>query len=532
MDQIFVFLHVVSITLLLLTLIGGAKAQAQNQIDILQADSIVGGKINGERVQKILGNVKLQSDEFTLFCDSAYQFVNQDEFRAFGNIEINTPDENIWADTLIYYTDIDFSQLRGRVIIEADTTTLFGHSVDYRFSTKVGHFIDYVRLEDLQGVLVANSGFYYREADSAVFRGQVQLSDSLQYLEGDSLFTNRSSEYYEVHGNIFADDRENETMLKGNYLEADSTGRRLLEGNAWLKSYGSEEDPDSIQTDTNGMTPADVDSVQADSLKQNIYHLSPDSLDPTLPDSIQTPQPPDQESSEADTTHIRAEKILTLQKKSETDTTTIVYAYHNVHIWSPEFSAIADTANYKSSTETFELWSKPKAWHEDVQLTGPYILARLSDGDIEELTSYPSPFVVQRDSALDRLNQIKGDTLNAYFTDGALSRIVVTGNSHLLRFTKDESGEPDGAIEMTAPTTYIYFENGELIELKAIGSIDGSYLPQSEQTAQKKLDGFSWDPKLRPQRPEQKMEPRFPPIPEDPPFPLPRRYREHIREEV
>ena len=154
---------------ILLLTCSSARAQQKNPVNILQADSIVGGSIDGERVQKILGDVRLQSDDLIMQCDSAYQFVNQNEFRAFGNIEVNTGEENIWADTLVYFTDIDFSQLRGRVIIEADTTTLFGHSVDYRFSTKVAHFIDHFRLEDQQGVLIANSGFYYRVADSPMF---------------------------------------------------------------------------------------------------------------------------------------------------------------------------------------------------------------------------------------------------------------------------------------------------------------------------------------------------------------------------
>lgn len=459
-------------------------------------------------------------------CDSAYQFVNQNEFRAFGDIEINTGEENIWADTLVYFTDIDFSQLRGRVIIEADTTTLFGHSVDYRFSTKVAHFIDHVRLEDQQGVLIANSGFYYREADSAMFYGQVQLADSLQYLEGDSLLTNRKSEYYEVHGDIFADDRENETMLKGTYLEADSTGRRVLQGNAWLKNYGSNKQ-DTTATDTTQIIPsAPPDSLRQDTLRQS--GIPSDSLADVLSDTALTARTENREQAEADTTHIRAKEILSLRQKTATDTSTITYAYGDVRIWSRKFSAISDSARYENDTETFELWSDPVAWHDAVQLTGPYIKVLLREGEIEQLSSYPNPFSVQQDTTIGRLNQIKGDTLTAFFTEGSLDRIHVVGNSHLLRFTKDEAEKPDGAIEMTAPVTHIMFDNGELDSLIATGAINGSYLPESDQTTNRRLDGFAWNPEQRPQRPEQKMEPRFPPIPDERPFPLPRRYREYI----
>lgn len=477
----------------LLMLLGYTNSvRAQQQIEILEADRIEGGTVEGMKVQKILENVHLKTEDLEVFCDSAYQFVNENEVRAFGNIQINTEGEMIWADSLVYYTDIDFSQLRGRVIIDTDSTTLFGNSVDYRFSTKVAHFIDKVRLEDQRGTLLANSGFYYREPDSAVFRGQVQLTDTLQYLEGDSLFSNRAESYYEIHSSVFADDRENNTMLKSDYLEADSAGNRLLEGNAWLINYESDT------TETSDTTSADT-------------------LDTT-------------DTTNADTTHIRAQIIHSERRQTEKDTVDIVHGYHNVRIWSPSFAAVGDTSRYDDQTGHFELWSNSIAWHEQVQLTGPYIKAKLVDGNIDSLESYPQPFSVQEDTTIDRLNQITGDTLKADFLDGTLRQIHVYQNASLLRFMKNSEGNPDGAIEMTAPVIKILFRDGEIDSLRALGSVNGSRFPESEQTAQRTLEGFSWNPERRPQEPEEKMGPRFPPVPEEPFFELPRRYRQYIEQ--
>lgn len=490
---------------------------AQNQVQIVRADSIVGGTIGGTPVQKIIGNVHLRTEDLEMFADRALKFTNQEKVQAFGNIQINTQEESIWADSLTYYTDIDFSELRGRVIIESDSSTLFGHSVDYRFTNKVAHFTDKIRLEDTQGTLIANSGFYFREPDSAAFYGQVQLRDSLKYIEGDSLFSNRRSQYNELHGNVFADDPENNSMLKGDYLESDSTGRRLLKGNAWLKNF--KED-------------STTSAPPQDSLQAPPGSLQPTSQDSSLlqPDSMQTSQQDTSQSSHPDTTHIRAVRILSLQNRTAIDTTTTVKSYENVRIWSPDFSSLSDSARYESKAQTFELWENAKAWHEQIQLSGPYIWVQLENGDIKQLVSYPNPFTVQQDTSINRLNQIKGDTLDASFTDGQLRLIRVYRNSHLLRFTK-QNGKPDGVLDLTAPITNIYFENGQLVELKSLGdegSINGFYLPESEQTAKKQLDGFTWNPDLRPQRPSEKMEARFPPIPKEPPFELPKRYLEHI----
>lgn len=464
--------QIVGITILFLLMILPALSLAQNRITINRAKEVIGVTVEGDQVRKLIGDVSLRTEDLVMYCDSAYQYLGKNEVRAFGNIEIDTEEEKIFADTLIYYTDVDFSQLRGRVIIEADTSTLYSQAVDYRFSTKVGHFLKKVRLEDQDGILTANSGFYFREPDSAVFRGNVQISDSLQYVEGDSLFVNRRTGKYHLYGNLFVDDHENHVMLKGDSLKADSVGHRLLQGNAWLKKFSA---------DTS-------------------------------------------DSASSDTTHIRSRTIHSIRETTTQDTNTVINAYHNVRIWSPKFSSISDTARYESQNETFVLTSNPKAWHKQIQLTGPYIKVALKDDEIDSLISYPSPFVVQRDTTLDRLNQIKGDTLIANFTDGDISRIHVFRNSHLLRFTKNDNGDPDGAIDMTAPSTKIFFENGELVEMKALGPVNGSYLPETEETAQRRLDGFTWDPKQRPLEPKEKMQRRLPPIPKELPFELPQRY--------
>lgn len=466
-----------------------ARAQ-ERQVDILNASRIVGGTHEGEQVRRILDDVHLRHGDLEMYCDSAYQFIDKNEIRAFGNIEIDTGEEIIWTDSLTYYTDVDFSKLRGRVIIETDSSTLFGHSVDYRFSDKVAHFIDQIRLEDLRGTLKADSGYYYRAVDSVEFKGKVQIADSLQYLEADFLFGNRRKQYYEMHSQVYGYDRENNSMIKGEYLETDSTGRRLLREDAWLKNF---------EADTSDTTRSDTTRL---------------------------------DSTKADTTHIRAQTILSREQRSAADTTTITHGYGNVRIWSPDFSATADTSRYTDTTQTFELWSNARAWHDNVQLTGPYIKAILKDGNIDSLKSYPNPFSVQQDTSIDRLNQITGDTLHANFSEdtGALRQIHVFRNARLLRYIKNQQQESDGAIELSAPSIRITFLEGEVDSMIALGSNEGSRFPENEKTAERQLEGYSWTPEERPQKPKEPMNRRFPPIGDDLFFELPERYLEHLLE--
>lgn len=447
------------------------QLQAQSLVFIDNADRAEGTIIDGENVRKLLGNVVLRTEDMRMQADSAYQYLNRNLITAF-NIQIESEEDVIWADTLYHDTFADISEFRGRVIIESPTNTVFSQTIDLISPLDIAVFRTPVRFEDESGTLLAQSGHYFQEADSAVFRGDVQLSDTTQYLEADSLFMNRTKELYELHGRVFADDFEDKVTFEGNYLLADSSGYRLLTGNdAWLMEVSE---------------------------------------------------------SETDTTHLIA-KTIELQ---ETDTTSTMDAYQQVRIWSTKFSAIADTANYRDEEENFILRGNPVVWQKNIQLTGPYIEATLNNDEIDFLISYPRPIAVQEDSVTGRLNQMTGDTLHAYFDSGDLEKLVVFENSEIIFHLKDEEDQPDGLIEMVAAgASTMLFENGEFDDFKAVSNPDGSYLPEDPQIEERQLSNFQWDPNRKPQRPEIRL-PRLDPIPPEYPFEFPPRYVKYLEERL
>lgn len=442
--------------------------QAQDSVIILQADRLDGGIEDGETVRKILGDVILQTEDMIMETDSVYQYVNRNLLVAF-NSQIETENEMIWADILYHNTKTEYSRMRGRVIVQSEQNTVFSDSIDVDQQNDLAIFNVPVRFEDEDGTLIAESGLYYQAADSAVFRGNVQLADSSQYLEADSLFMNRSKDLYELFGQVYAEDYEDGITFTGEYLYSDSTGYRELIDDTWLMEVSE---------------------------------------------------------SQADTTHLLAEKIEIL----ETDSTSIMDAFGNVKVWSPKFSAIADTANYIDHEERIIFRSSPVLWQKNMQLTGPYIEAFLEDDDIRFLQSYEKPIVVQEDSATGRLHQMTGDTLHAFFDDGAIERIRVFDNAEIIFHQVDENDEPDGLIEMiSAGPATMDFLDGDIDFFKATRNIDGSYLPEDPANIERRLDNFRWDPGMKPLRPELRT-PRLPAIPEERPFELPPRYLEYLSE--
>ncbi|MEX1136609.1 MAG: OstA-like protein [Balneolales bacterium] len=445
------------------------NAEGQNQrVRIISADRLEGDRTEDDgTIRKLLGNVVLETDDFTIVSDSAYQYIDQDELRAFGNIRIDMENETIWSDYAYYHLGQEVSEFEGNVVMQGQEATLFSDFVEYSFLTKVAIFPNPLRLEDEQGSLVSDEGVYYNEQDSAVFRGHVQLADSVQYIEADSLFTNRGAGYYELFGRVFMDDFENRVRLYGDYVESDSTGYRIAEGNSRMRRINE---------------------------------------------------------SYTDTTHINAHKLETWR----TDTTYTFTGYDNVEIWAESYSSLSDSATYDEYEDLFTLGGDPKTWYDNIQLTGPHIEIQLEDDSVRSLLSYPRPFSVQEDTITGRLNQVIGDTIYVDFENGNIDYIDVTNEANLLYHTKDGEHNSDGAIDMTSVFITMEFLEGQLEDVKSYENINGTYFPESPDLSERRLDGFVWDPDLRPQRPQTEIQRRLDEIPEEMPFDLPKLYRKSL----
>lgn len=455
---------------LFIQLVGARNCKAQKKIEIIKSDKLEGGKVDGQNIRKLIGNVELRHKNQTLLCDSAYQFIKKKELRAYGNIEIKNDTMTIWADTANYFTKKEISNFSGRVIIHNKKTTIFSKKATYNFKTHKAFFPVRILLKDKKGTLLAQNGIYYSKKDSAIFRGNVQIVDSTQYAEADSLFSNRKSGFYKLYGRVFIHDSKNHVYLKGDYIQADSSGYRLLKGHAIMEKL---------------------------------------------------------KNSKKDTSFIWAHSI----HYWEHDSTYIFKGYGDVHIWTRKFSSISDTATYADSTHHFKLISKAKAWYKHLQLTAPRINVKLEKDTVKSLTAYPHPFAVQEDTLTKRLNQVKGDSIFAKFKRGNVSSILVYPNGKLLYFTKNEQNKPDGAIQMTADSLLILFKKGSIHQVRALKNINGNYLAKSPNLAKQKLNGFSWDPKQKPLKPSKQLRQRLPAIPTKLPFPLPLRYEEFLQKE-
>jgi hypothetical protein len=422
--------------------------QSQERITIERTDSLRGFTIDGLRVNRLFGNVRLRDRERVFVSDSAYLFPDIDKFQAWGNLQITGSKDIIWANELRYTAQNDLAELIGQVVISQDSLSLQSEYARYNFDTEIAEFPEKIQLNDKRSILIADGGLFFSNADSALFVGNIQLADSSSYLEGDTLRYNRLSREYWISGSIFGKSEPDSIQFSGSMIYGDSTGYKRIVGDAIIEKIANAESDSSFYT------------------AQIIEYFR-----------------------ENDSYSVKATGEATL--------------------WSREYAARADSVWFNKASNLAELLGLARIWKDRLELSGNRLEIYLSDSLVDSIKAFSDPFIVMEDSLHGRLHQLSGEMIEMYFDSTGIRTIEIPRNTQLLYFPLNDNDEADGAIRVQVQSISLRFEDNEIVDIIGFESPDGQYFEESDQVAQLRLDGFTYTPELKPNRPEIRPEPRL-----------------------
>jgi lipopolysaccharide export system protein LptA len=446
------------------------SAQTGDRISIEKTDSLRSFISDGTRVNRLIGNVRLRDRDRVFESDSAYHFPDLDRIEAWGNLRITGSKETIWADELTYTAADDTGSLNGRVVIEQDSLTLFSSTAVYDFTNEIARFPRSLELKDYKSILLAESGIFYNQNDSAIFVGSVQLSDSTSYLEGDTLRYKRDAGRFWMSGTIYGENVADSIRFMGSHIFGDSTGYKKVTGESLIEKLAGQK---------------------------------------------------------PDTTFIRA-GVLEYFRLGDSYR---VDAYVNSTVYNLNYAARADTIVYIDSTSTVTLGGDTRIWQDRLQLSAPSQTIFLDESDVDSLVANANPFAVLEDSLTGRLHQLTGASIIARFDSSQVSQIDIPSDTQLLYFPTNDDDEPDGAILVRIGSMSIFFVDGEIDQLFGLEATNGEVYEESPDVDQKRLEGFKYEPELRPLRPALRPEPRLTiPQRDEERFDLPPLYIRHIQQ--
>ena len=185
---------------------------------------------------------------------------------------------------------------------------------------------------------------------------------------------------------------------------------------------------------------------------------------------------------------------------SDTARVRIIKAYHHAKLFKSDLQAKADSMFYSYSDSTLRCYVQPLIWTQGSQLSGDTINMQMKNKKLDNLTMYPSSFIVNIEPGdSTNFNQIAGKRMKGFFKNDKLDRMFIVGNAETIYYSRDSLKRVDGMQRSLSSRIRTNFKNGNSNNVTFLSKPEHRYGPIAKFTADDKiLKGFIWKPKDRP----------------------------------
>lgn len=497
---------------LLLILLASANSLAQRRVKLSHADSLAGGIRQGERFDRLLGNVIFTQTNTTIYCDSAHFYKTKNRIEAFGKVHITEGDSvDVTSLALTYDGNKKIAYLRKKVVFtKLGIATLYTDFLDYDRQKNEARYFNGGKLVDTTNVLTSQKGYYDVRTNLAAFKTNVvgvnpdytMTSDTLQYnsktkiiyfkdettiKDKDGGIAVYKSGFYNTNKKLSALNLgEIETVeykIKGNEYFIDDASK-LYKAKGKVVMTSKEENMLIYGDDSFYDKKTGISKVYGNSYVAKI-------------------------DDDLDTLFIAADTLVSIENKDPGKKRLL--AYHHVRIFKRDLQGVADSLVYQSFDSTIYFFTAPALWSSGNQMTADSIRIKLKNKKIDRLFMVGNSFVVSQDS-MANFNQIKGRKMTTNFKGSSINNVLVEGNAESLYYALEEKEEDLDSVmvkltitmgmnKMICSRMRIIFEDGKVNTVNAYVKPDAQFIPPQEiKEADRKLKGFIWRANERPTR--------------------------------
>lgn len=207
-------------SLFLLTLSVTVLAQKKSVVNLIQSTSSERIIISGKDVIKVYKGV-FQQDFSVMRSDSAYFYVQENAFDAFGNVNITQGDTlNIFSDKLNYNGNTKIAILTNNVKMVDKDATLITNYLTYNTATRYGTYTSGGKLVNKDNTLTSKNGYYFAGSRDAFFKYDVVLVTPDALIKTDTLRYNTRERiaYFLGPTNIYDTKDKKDTLYTENGL--------------------------------------------------------------------------------------------------------------------------------------------------------------------------------------------------------------------------------------------------------------------------------------------------------------------------
>jgi hypothetical protein len=169
-----------------------------------------------------------------------------------------------------------------------------------------------------------------------------------------------------------------------------------------------------------------------------------------------------------------------------------------VRIFSDSAQAVCDSMFYAGTDSSFRLYYDPVLWSSDSQITADTIFMFTRDKKTEKLEAFYNGFVIQKVGP-NQFNQVRGNTVNAWFDDGNIDYVRAKGAAETVYYALDEEDKFIGMNRATSDAIDMFFEDRKAKKVTFINDLKGVTYPIRQVPADEdRLRGFNWQESRRP----------------------------------
>jgi len=499
----------VLITLLLLSF----PLFSQKKVKLKHADNLYGSVKDGQRFDRLVGNVVMVQTKTTIYSDSAHFFRSQNRVEAFGHVHITEGDSvDCTALGLSYDGNKKIAYLRKNVVFtKLGLATLYTDFLDYDRLKNEARYFNGGKLVDSTNTLTSKKGYYDIPINLASFKTDVVGVNPDYTLTSDTLQYNSKTKILYFKELTTITDKEGGTAVYQNgYYDTNQKFSNLNSGEIETPSYkikGEKYFIDNVKRFYKAkgnvvMTSKDENMI--------IYGDDSDYNKGKGISKVYGHAYVAKITDEKDTLFIAADTLVSIENKDPSKKRLL--AYNHVKIFKADLQGVADSLAYIAPDSTLHFYSNPVLWTDENQMTADSIRMLLKDKKINKIFLVGNSFVVSEDS-MTNYNQIKGRKMTANFDGKSINHVFVEGNGESLYFALQEQESKDSTLlkktatmgmnRIVCSNMKINFKVGKVDNISFYVMPDASFIPPHElKTEDKKLKGFVWRIQDRPVREE------------------------------
>ncbi len=476
------------------------------------------------KIVEAFGNVHINDN------DSVHTYANYLHYdgvtrKAIFKRNVRMLDNNgvLTADNLDYDLTTRKAIVKNNVkMVDVKGSVLTTNNLDYDANTKVGNYINGGKVVNKKTTLTSKKGTYYGSNNDVVFSKDVVMIDPEYRLVTDSLVYNTQTEiarfvapttilnkgrkiytsegYYDLKlGKAFFSSRT--TVIDGtNKITADKsafddkTGIGQWSGHVVFIDSANGISLLSEDLSVNNKTKSFLATNKPLMILVQDNDSTYISADTLLSGQIST-KPGNKISFVGDT--LKSRRVFDFEGKDST-ANRYFEAYSHVRIFNDSLQAVADSMFYAGTDSVFRLFKNPIVWGSKSQITADTIYLFTKDKKAERLLAFENGFVINHIEN-EYFNQVKGNTIKAYFKDGGIEMVHAKSRAESVYYAQDEQNKYVGMNKSSSDAIDMYFKDKQARKIVFVNDLKGVTYPMRQiPTDENKLQGFIWHENKRP----------------------------------